>query len=672
MFNELDFQFKYRSDHDSLFEDFYFPCLENSIRYDRAAGYFTSNSLKLLARGLQVFLENNGKIRIVANPKLTTEDIRAIELGYIAREEVIESALLKELENSIKNIEDDTLNILSWLIYKGQLEIKIAYVETGALYHEKFGIFYDEQGDAVAFSGSSNETYSGLSTNFEKIDVYTEKREIFRVKDTIKDFEKLWNNQTDKLHVIDLPESIESKLMDSKSKVPPTTKVKNNQIKLRPYQSEAIESWINSNHQGIFEMATGTGKTITSLMAAKKILEQNKRLFTVIIVPFTHLVEQWGNDIKKILGNHIIKCFDSKGKWDTEALEAIQEFNIGISNNCTVITTYSTASSKCFKKMFSSLRGETMIIADECHKITLKGFNDYPFDIFEFKLGLSATPDRWFDEEGTNFIKNKLGNTVFSYDLETAIKNKMLTEYRYYPQVIHLSDEEMELYKKYTNQIVKLYHSDEERTQKILERLLIKRAEIISKASEKIPRFLKDISNENLKEIAHTLVYCGPGQIDILTKELNSLGLKVSKFNSDIKTKDREKILRMFENTEIQVLVAIKCLDEGVDVPSTRKAFFLSSTSNPREFVQRRGRILRKFEGKQFSEIHDYVTLPFECDYEEFKSIASKELPRFAEFSSAAINSSEAKNSIYNYLVNYGLEELMYKKPWDIYKEEMK
>src|SRR5699024_6735803 len=210
MLNNLELKFKYRSDHDSLFNDFYRPCLENSIRYDRAAGYFTSNSLKLLARGLDKFLHKSGKIRVVANPVLSQEDIEAIDKGYTAKEEVIENSLINELELSYQSIEKDTLNVLSWLIYNEQLDIKIAYLKNNGIYHEKFGIFYDENEDAVAFSGSLNETFSGLTSNFEKIDVYTSEREQHRVEDSILDFERLWADNTENLVVIDLPDSIKN------------------------------------------------------------------------------------------------------------------------------------------------------------------------------------------------------------------------------------------------------------------------------------------------------------------------------------------------------------------------------------------------------------------------------------------------------------------------------
>ena len=292
MFKDLTFKLQYRSSHDNLFEHFYKPCLNNAIKYDRASGYFTSESLKLLAEGLDVFLFNGGQIRIVANPNLSQQDIEAIEKGHAARESIIESRLLKEIELSYKTIEDDTLNVLSWLIYQGQLDIKIAFTTNGSIYHEKFGVFTDKNNDAIAFSGSANETYNGLSQNFEKIDVYSMAQDKHRIENAIEDFEKLWSNETNELKVIDLPETIKQQMIEHRSSVPPSP-LKNKQsqtcekeIEPRAYQEEAIKEWKNAGFRGILEMATGTGKTITSLLAAKEYMKVQKSCITVIVVRF--------------------------------------------------------------------------------------------------------------------------------------------------------------------------------------------------------------------------------------------------------------------------------------------------------------------------------------------------------------------------------------------------
>lgn len=675
MLSNLTFKLQYRSSHDNLFEHFYRPCLNNAIKYDRASGYFTSESLKLLAEGLDIFLYNGGQIRIVANPNLSRQDIEAIEKGHAARESVIESRLLKEIELSYKTIEDDTLNVLSWLIYQRQLDIKIAFTTNGSIYHEKFGIFTDKDNNAIAFSGSANETYNGLSQNFEKVDVYSMKQDKHRIDNAIKDFEKLWSNETNELKVINLPETIRKKMIEYRSSIPPLAinneqlQTHEKQIEPRSYQKEAINEWKSAGYKGILEMATGTGKTITSLLAAKDYIETVKACVTVIVVPFQHLVNQWEKDINFILGTDVVKCMGSQSSWINITKSMVQEFNLGLIDQFVVVTTYKTATSPYFKELFRKLNDSAILITDECHYITFKGFKDFPFEKFNARLGLSATPDRWWDEEGTAYMKNSVGEVVYEYTLDQAISNEKLTKYDYYPHLVEFSESEMQEYNKITQLIINHLNKDDTDTKEKLEILFRKRSNLVNKASNKIKAFLQDFKTENLTKISHTLVYCAPGDIEMIVKSISDLGVKVSKFNSDIKNSERETLLNMFELEQIQVLVAIKCLDEGVDVPATKTAYFLSSTSNPREFVQRRGRILRKHKGKNFAIIHDYIVLPIGLTYDNFYKIAVKELPRFSEFNDSAVNATQNKLEMNNVLESYNLTNLMYKKPWDVYKE---
>src|SRR5699024_5160498 len=200
-----------------------------------------------------------------------------------------------------------------------------------------------------------------------------------------------------------------------------------------------------------------------------------------------------------------------------------------------------------------------------------------------------------------------------------------LTPYKYFPHVVSLSELEVEDYERITTQLVRLYHQDEENDERI-QMLNRRRALILAKAEDKIPKLLSLLSKEKIEDIKYTLVYCAEKQVNILTKLLSELGLRVHKFDSTVSNKEREQIL--------------KCFDEGVDVPNTRVAYFLSSTSNPREFVQRRGRILRTANQKHIAEIHDFIVFPDEADTDTFTMIAKKELPRFAEFSGSALNQS--------------------------------
>lgn len=665
--SDLNLQIVYRSEHDKLYRDFYQPCLYESKFYDRAAGYFSSNVLKRIAKGLEVFLFIGGKIRIVANAHLSPDDIEAIEKGHKAKSEIIEKMLLKEIEICEQSLLDDTLNVLAWLIYKGQLEIKIAHTNNHSLYHEKFGIFIDELGHKVGFTGSANETFSGVDSNFEKIDVFYSQADQPRVERMVEDFEKLWSNQTDGLTVIDVPASIKKKLLDNKREMP---LVKSKTIEPRKYQKSAINGLKMNNWHGILEMATGTGKTITSLMAAKQYRKENKRMFLVIYAPFSHLVDQWENECEKLGFENVTLCYNSTKSWYSGLETIIRNYNIGIIDAHVVITTYKTASLQPFNDLIVKVADHAFLVADECHYLGSSAFKKLNFYHYDAKVGLSATPQRWWDEDGTNFIYRIFEKVVYDYSLEEAIRAGKLTPYEYFPQIVQLTEFELSQYQKLTKRIIGLYNQKEPDTDRI-QKLNRDRSLILAKAYGKIPLLIQLLKEKGISNISHTLVYVGQGQVDMFTKLLSDLGLRVHRFNSDVPNKERKEILKAFDSGDIQVLVAIKCLDEGVDVPSTKTAFFLASTSNPREFVQRRGRILRTYDGKISAEIYDFIAFPQDVDGETFTMIAKKELPRFAEFSRAAINTSSAKIKMNEYLDYYNLSYLMDKTPWEVY-EEMK
>lgn len=665
--NDLKLKYKYRSDNNTIHRDFYEVCLHESVRYDRAAGYFSSESLRTLAKGLEVFLYKGGHIRIVANPHLSLEDIEAIQKGYKAKADVIESALLRELELTMKNIEKETLNVLAWLIYTNQLEIKIAFTNNNSLYHEKFGLFYDLNGHSIAFSGSANETAGGVKNNFEKIDVFLPAKDQHRIHDMEQDFKRLWYNETNGLTIVEIPQIVRERLLENKGEKPKMPLIKKEPTP-HSYQIEAIQALQNNEWQGILEMATGTGKTITSLLAMNQYKKENGRVFVIIFAPFKHLVDQWKNECERFNVKFPTMCYESKAKWLPELDREVRNFNIGITDFHVVITTYDAAANRDFVEQISKLQEHVLLIADECHYLGSAQFRNISFSNINARIGLSATPDRWWDEEGTRFLKDFFKDVVYTYTLDEAIAANKLTQYTYDPHVVPLTETELEDYNKLTKRIINQFNKkdpDEEQ----LSLLNRKRALILAKASHKIPLLLSMLRKKGINKIYHTIVYCAENQVNELTTKLSQLGLRVHKFDSTVPTKERQIILGAFANEEIQVLVAIKCLDEGVDVPSTRSAYFLASTSNPREFVQRRGRILRTFAGKHIAEIHDFIVFPEGVDDKTFTMIAKKELPRFAEFCNSAINRSSAKNKILPYISPYNLNHLMDMKPWDVYKE---
>lgn len=436
----------------------------------------------------------------------------------------------------------------------------------------------------------------------------------------------------------------------------------------RDYQIDAINSFKKNNWKGILEMATGTGKTITSLLIANEYKKNYKGIFLIILVPFTHLVDQWEENCEVLGFRNLLKCYGLKESWKYRLEGRVRDFNIGISDIEVVISTYKTASSIEFNDILGKIKSKAFIIGDECHYFGIKGLRNHNLSGIKARLGLSATPDRWWDENGTSFLREYFGDTVYEYSMEEAISNGILTEYKYLPLVVDLTDEEAKKYEYFTKILINMINSKNSDKEEI-EEINRKRSIILSKAKNKKDTLFEIFEGKNVDEVSHTLVYCAPGEINEITSQLSCMGYKVHRFDSNVHLKERGKILKAFSIGDIQILVAIKCLDEGVDVPSTREAYFLASTSNPREFIQRRGRVLRKAEGKNLAQIYDFIVIPSNMSEKLYKTIVSKELPRFAEFSKYAIDRFQARNIITPYLKNYSLEYLMDKLPWDVYNE---
>ena len=422
---------------------------------------------------------------------------------------------------------------------------------------------------------------------------------------------------------------------------------------IRDYQQDAIRNWFRNDCQGLLEMATGTGKTITALSAVAKLGEVTKRLAVIIVCPYTHLVDQWVIDIISFNMSPVV-AYRSKKLWEENLANYVSAFNSNVLNHFCLITTNATFTSSSMQQVLSSLKGDVVFVADEAHHLGAEKSRKYLNENFPYRLALSATPNRWFDDEGTVELINYFGGkVVFEFGLNKAI-GEFLTEYYYYPHIIILDEDESEKYFEITRKIVKMYSKDDQTTEgnKSIEGLLIERARIINHARNKIVK-LKEIMQDH-KDESHSIVYCGDSnvdgqkQIDAVVKLLGSdLNMKVHTFTSREDTKVRKNLLERFESGEVQTLVAIKCLDEGVDVPATQRAFILGSSTNPREFIQRRGRVLRKHPNKKYSYIYDFIVIPRNLN--EIKSIEpalfnternmiKRELKRFIEFADLAIN----------------------------------
>lgn len=675
-----------------IIQDFFVPALRNSVRYDRGVGFFSAGWLKLTAEGMTVFAQNSSQARWVTSPILSEDDWEALELGEAARcDEVLHKALVINLDKLEHELHEKTLSALAWLVADGILAFKLALprnkLDRGD-FHDKFGVFTDAEGNQISFNGSYNDSIQG-TRNYESIKVFRSWEPAFAplVKDDAGRFERLWNNQDLNVQVFDLPEAAKERIVRlrtqerpykepdweklrrlKESRLPyelstaPARPLLPPSVTLRDYQEEAIAAWLIHEGRGLLEMATGTGKTITALAASARLFDQQKRLAVVIAVPYQHLVDQW-NEEAQAFGYRPILAYQSKTRWIDELNHQIIDFNGGYRDFISVIVTHATFITTDFQNSIARLTGPALIIADEAHHLGAEqSRQSYPENI-GFRLALSATPDRWFDDMGTALLRAYFGETVFTLPLEKAI-GLSLTEYYYYPHLVPLTDEEMESYQELSLKIARIARREDEEGQEILKRLLIKRADLLNHAKNKLPVLSALVDAES--KIEHTLFYCAPGQIDEVVKLLGwDKGLSVHRFTAEEDPEKRQLLLNGFAAGEWQALVAMKCLDEGVDVPNTRTAFFLASSSNPREFIQRRGRILRRASGKEFSIIHDLIAVPpsawdvsqDSATFESERSVIKRELERFKEFAKLARNKHQAMDVIWDIATRYGLRD---------------
>ena len=672
-----------------LIADFFVPTLSHAVRYDRGVGYFSSGWLRIAAIGLVQFAANSGRARWVTSPILDSADWEALLAGDTARtDHELHLLLDRQVSDLTKTLEQDTLSALAWMVADNILDFKLALprhkLERGD-FHDKFGVFTDRDGNQVSFNGSYNDSIQG-TRNYESIKIFTSWEPSFAplVHADAERFERLWNNFDLNVRVFDLPEAARAQILQLRSserpypepewvkagrlneetaRYRPGRPVLPEDLTLRPYQIEAIEAWFAHDCRGLLEMATGTGKTITALAGSVRLFEREQRLAVIIAVPYQHLVDQWSAEAQAF-GYRPVLAYQSKARWLDELNGQIMEFNGGYRRFISVVTTHSTFNMADFQASIARLSGPALLIADEAHHLGAEeARQNYPQHV-QFRLALSATPDRWFDDIGTAMLRAYFGETVYAFPLEKAI-GVSLTPYYYYPHLVTLTEDEMQRYEELTQKIARLVGRKDDAAEEALKLLLIKRAELLNRAENKIGCLSELVDAE--EHIQHTLFYCAPGQIDEVMRLLGwDKGLLCHRFTAEEDPKERQQLLADFASGDIQALVAMKCLDEGVDVPSTRTAFFLASSSNPREFIQRRGRILRKAPGKEHSVIHDLVAVPPDAwnasqtspTFQIERSIMRRELQRFKEFAGPALNKHQALDAVWDIARSYGLMDI--------------
>lgn len=722
--HDLEIKSEYRSLIDNVVQDFYIPLLKEADSYKRAVGFFSSTALIEISKGIGSMAERGGHIQIVASPYLSDEDLAAIKNGYEEREKIIEGALLRSLSDEHGDYYSmQRLNLLASLIADGILDIRIAYTEDKngiGMYHEKMGIIEDTEGNRIAFSGSMNESLTAMAVNYETIDVFCNWREgsdSDRVALKSNAFYSIWNDSEPNIKVREFS-MISDALIERYRKYPPNFGLDEEQFKrimhyhrelqkassktlsvgarvpeditLHPYQEEAISVWVGDNYRAIFDMATGTGKTYTGLGAISKLSEDlDDNLAVIIVCPYQHLVEQWVEDIVRFNIKPIIGYGSSSQRdWKKRLSKAVLDQKIRKDKSffC-FICTNATFTNAYVQEQISKIKSPVLLVVDEAHNFGARSYARLLDDRFTYRLALSATLERHRDEEGTELLYNFFGKKCIEYTLERAIEEDKLTRYKYYPILVYLNEDELTGYEQLSYEMSKCLIKDKNGRYKLNKRgeiLALKRARIVAGAQEKLEA-LKEQIRPYAKD-NNILVYCGATnvldenadvydidesevrQIEAVTRILgNDLGMEVARFTSQENIETRAMIKEQFlKGDRLQAIVAIKCLDEGVNIPGIRTAFILASTTNPKEYIQRRGRVLRKAKNKDIAEIYDFVILPRPLDEvssltaeqaQRDKAQVRNELARIKEFGRLAENSMVSNELVWDIEEAYHLNE---------------
>ncbi len=684
----------YRSGRDDLVEGFYTPCLEQSHLYRRAVGYFTSSGLALAARGVAALVKNGGRMRLVASPVLEEGDVEALRAGSEEREAILRRVVARNLGEIEDLIVRDRLAALSWLVANGSLEVRLAIrcggdgVLSPGIYHEKMGIFSDRAGDHVAFSGSANETAGGLVTNFESIDVFCSWDDPQqRVPAKITDFNELWENAAPGVEVIEFT-AVSQELL-RRYAAPPRTSVADEPSRSRgplelfknprDYQEEAIQAWFEAGCQGILAMATGSGKTLTSLHALNRVAERGP-LVAIIACPYINLAEQWVRELKEAGIDRPIRAYGSSALWRSQLEAAMTAMQFGHRKFLPIVVVNRTFLSGPFQALLCPTAIPHLLIADEMHNLGAAQLRECLQSSIRYRLGLSATPERHLDDEGTQALFDYFGNVVYEYDLARAIREETLCTYDYHPVLVELTGEEAAEYEELSLQIGRLMakKSSADPMPPQLQFLLLRRARLLAAAEGKLPALMKVLADLNRadRKIEKALVYCGDGKVDdpeedeALIRQVDAAvrllgreaGLRVARFSAQESKEDRESILDGLKRKRLDAVVAIRCLDEGIDIPDVRMGFILASSTNPRQFIQRRGRLLRRAPGKDRAEIWDFIVSPPDLKgqvedsvFNIERKLVARELVRVQEFCQTARNGDDANAVLLDLRRRYNL-----------------
>lgn len=684
MIERLNLKRVYSSSSDNLLSDFYNPVLEHTLTYDRISGYFSPTVFSVCAKGLSSMFVNGGKMRLITSIEVDQKTYDSLKEMNDLQNDLIEKYKIPDDPLELRSdLEKNYYELFISLLRLGVIELKIALTVSGTgILHEKIGIIRDRDNMMLSFSGSNNETVYGWTQNIENFKVFPQWEEATSTyfEDDLNKFEKYWNGDSEKVIILSVDEALKQKIFKNYEnpenvyrlieKIKLSERLEFNKPKqtrqLRDYQNTAIKHWENQGYVSIFEMATGSGKTYTSLNALNHFKKAKGYLRCVIVVPLVTLVGQWEDEVRALVDKvTIINATGLNPDWKSDFRKLSQSALLGTDDDFILITTYSTFSTQTFRDLVNHHPSSDLIlIADEMHNlVTENNINTASSENFKYKLGLSATPTRLWKQNESSLVRDLFGGKSFVYDLADAIKDKALVEYEYNVIPIHLTEEEYGEYLSLSKQASRMSHFASEKSQgpNPLATILTKRATIKKQAENKF--FALEQLIDRLKkqgDFYNTLIYVDSNtSLTNVQLILTKKRIKSSKFTGDESLTLRNKVIKSLYSKQIEAIVAIKCLDEGVDIPSATIGIFLSNNTDPREYVQRLGRVLRRHEAsnKSVAHIYDFIVLPpsaVDSGDTAARNLVKTEVKRIKFFEKLAKNENEVKEELGNILDKFG------------------
>jgi superfamily II DNA or RNA helicase len=663
-FRDLDLELSYASNDEHLPIEFFEKTFPVAKEVNLFLGYFSSNAIRELAVAFSRFILNDGKIKIITNDVYSRDDYENLikdnndidnkYINIINDYEKLKEVLTKE--------DQHFFDCLRFLKKENRLKIQpVDYI--GGKSHHKQVIMFDGE-DYISTNGSSNFTLGGLILNGESFSVQKSWYDENYKKEVLKHyriFNKVFDKKSDQYKYLDANSMLDvvdkigdnlqknelvqnslkilklnSKVQEKLDKIRLKREEEDfdyllefksqpkfpNNFQPREYQTQAYQNWLKNNCQGLFSMATGTGKTITALNIILEEYKKNSFYRSIILVPTTPLLHQWKEDCQDFNFKNVM--LSDQKDWRKKLEENLFFLKKDPNTSFILIAvndSFFSKKSESLIKKYNDL--ETIIIIDEAHGIgTLNKFEKLPKQINK-RIGLSATPKRKFDDTGTSLIEKYFNSFppkyTYNYSMLKAIQDNYLSRYIYYPVFISLEPDELEKYIEISKKLLKHYDFKNNVYRKSAEFLLFQRKNIINKAKNKLVA-MKNILDGILKneQVEHTVVYVPEGYenvedknesnhfINIYTKAISDLGISVRQFGDK---KTRELVIDQFKDRTVGVLTAMKTMDEGVDIPEIKRAIICSSSGNERQYIQRRGRILRKLKNK-IAEVYDLILEP--------------------------------------------------------------